>query len=144
MAVGKNFTQDRVDRFMITGYAHGNPHAMTAAFYFADRCEGLGLNAPLLPTPVSKEVGVKGAIGMDSLPTTQALGKPYMAWYFTVLHPSLVTFASWLSLRGIVYGHPNLAKDSKTIQRFSDSLRRASVRGSVGGIWESAGGACYE
>lgn len=41
--------QEGVQDFMITGHSQGNPHAMAAAYYFGDRCTGLGLYAPLLP-----------------------------------------------------------------------------------------------
>ena len=66
---------------MITGHSQGNPHAMATAWYCGDRCEGLGLYAPLLPTPVSREERVQGAIGIDSLPTTEKLRNWYMVLF---------------------------------------------------------------
>ena len=137
-------TAEGVDRFMITGHSQGNPHAMAAAFHFGGRCVGLGLNAPLLPAPLSKEVGVKGAIGMDSLPRTESLKKPYMAWYFALFHLSLVTLAPWIPLKGMVAGRPNIAADGALMRRMRESVTRGVVRGSVGSTWETAGDVCYE
>lgn len=62
--------KEEVDKFMIIGHSQGTVHAMAAAYYYPERCEGFGLNAPLLPSKVSKEVGVVSAIGSDSLPNT--------------------------------------------------------------------------
>ena len=131
--------QEGVDRFMITGHSQGNPHAMAAAWYCGDRCEGLGLYAPLLPTPVSREEGVKGAIGIDALPTTEKLRKWYMGWYFTVMHLSVVTLAPWLPLKAIVRSGRKVREDAALLQHFGDSIVRGVVRGSVGNAWESAG-----
>ncbi len=136
--------QEGVDRFMITGHSQGNPHAMAAAWYCGDRCEGLGLYAPLLPTPVSREEGVKGAIGIDALPTTEKLRKWYMGWYFAVMHLSVVTLAPWLPLKAITGSGRRVREDAALLQHFADSLQRGVVRGSVGNAWESAGDVCYE
>ena len=136
--------QEGVDRFMITGHSQGNPHAMAAAWYCGDRCEGLGLYAPLLPTPVSREEGVKGAIGIESLPTTEKLRKWYMGWYFAVMHLSVVSFAPWLPLRAIAHSGRGVREDRELIRHFGDSLVRGTVRGSVGNAWESALDVCYE
>lgn len=52
---------------------------MAAAYYYPERCEGFGLNAPLLLSEVNKEVGVVSAIRSDSLPNTSTIQKFYMA-----------------------------------------------------------------
>ena len=83
---------------MIMGHSQGTVHAMAAAYCYPIRCEGFGLNAPLLPSKISKEVGVVVAIGSDSLPNTETIQKLYMAWYFGLMHLSLVTFSPWLPL----------------------------------------------
>ncbi len=132
--------QERVGQFMITGHSQGNPHALAAALHFPQRCIGLGLNAPLLPSDVSKEVGVKGALGMGSLPRTEQLRKPYMAWYFAVYHLSVVTFAPWLPLLAV----PAARKDAGLAQVFCRTLERAVARGSYGSAWESTEDVCYE
>lgn len=62
--------KEGVEKFMIMGHSQGTAHAMAAAYYFQERCEGFGLNAPLLPTKVSKEEDIITAIGSDSLPNT--------------------------------------------------------------------------
>ena len=136
--------QEGVDKFMITGHSQGNPHAMAAAWHFGDRCEGLGLYAPLLPTPVSKEEGVKGAIGIDSLPTTETLRKWYMGWYFTVMHLTVVTLAPWLPLQALARSGRKVRGDAALLGHFRDSFLRGAVRGSVGNAWESARDVCYE
>jgi pimeloyl-ACP methyl ester carboxylesterase len=138
------FAQEGVDTFMITGHSQGNPHAMAAAYHFGDRCEGLGLYAPLLPADLCKEIGIEGAIGMNSLPTTDALRKWYMAWYFTVFHLSLVVFSPWLALKSLERVTPKLSQEPKLKERFRDSIQRANIRGSVGGAWESAFDVCFE
>ena len=136
--------REGVDRFMITGHSQGNPHAMAAAWYFPDRCEGLGLYAPFLPIDVSKEEGVKGAIGIESLPTTETLRKWYMGWYFAVMHLSVVTLAPWLPLRAIVRAGRRVREDPALVRHFGDSFVRGTVRGSIGNAWESALDVCYE
>ncbi|MCH9686664.1 MAG: alpha/beta hydrolase [Deltaproteobacteria bacterium] len=132
--------QERVGQFMITGHSQGNPHAMAAALWFPQRCIGLGLNAPLLPSDVTKEVGVKGALGMGSLLRTEQLQRPYMAWYFAVYHWGAVTFAPWLPLMAV----PATRKDARLREVFRRTLVRAVARGSHGGAWESTEDVCYE
>ena len=132
--------KEGVHEFMITGHSQGNPHAMAAALHFPQRCIGLGLNAPLLPSDVTKEVGVKGALGMGSLLRTEQLRKPYMAWYFAVYHLGVVTFAPWLPLEAL----PAAAKDADLRELLRRTLARAVARGSHGGAWESTEDVCYE
>ena len=62
-------SKENIEKFYITGHSQGNPHAMAAAFIYPERVLGLGLNAPLLPLSLTKELGLKGALGSDSLPT---------------------------------------------------------------------------
>ena len=137
-------TQEGVEKFMITGHSQGNPHAMAAAFYFGDRCEGIGMNAPLLPADVSKEIGLKGAIGSESLMSTETLRKPAMAWYFVLYHLGVVTFSPWLPMRALSKDRPKIDQDQMLVQVFRETLQRAVVRGSVGAAWETAGDVCYE
>ena len=54
---------ERVDKFHITEHSQGTPHAMAAALYFSDRCLGIGLNAPLLPTKLCQQLGMGKTIG---------------------------------------------------------------------------------
>ncbi len=132
--------QERVGAFMITGHSQGNPHAMAAALHFPQRCVGLGLNAPVLPSDVTKEVGVKGALGMGSLMRTSQLQKTSMAWYFVVYHLGTVTFSPWLPLMAM----PGVKNKPALRKIFEDTLRRAVARGSVGGAWESTEDVCFE
>lgn len=132
--------QEGVEQFMITGHSQGNPHAMAAALHFPSRCIGLGLNAPLLPSDLSEEVGVKGALGMGSLLRTKQLKKTAMAWYFAVYHLGVVTLSPWIVLKAI----PQARKDSALAEALARTLNRAVVRGSFGGSWESTEDICYE
>ncbi|MGB1276603.1 MAG: alpha/beta fold hydrolase, partial [Nannocystaceae bacterium] len=132
--------REGVGSFMITGHSQGNPHAMAAAFHYPKRCVGLGLNAPLLPSDITREVGLKGALGMGSLMRTEQLRKPHMAWYFSVYHLGVVTFAPWLPLMAV----PATRKDKKLREVFRRTFVRAAARGSFGGSWESTEDVCYE
>ncbi len=132
--------QEGVDTFMITGHSQGNPHAMAAALALPERCIGLGLNAPLLPSDVTREVGVAGAVGMGSLLRTEQLHKPMTAWYFAVYHLATVTLAPWLPMRAL----PGARRDAELGDVARRTLRRAVARGSHGGVWESAEDVCYE
>jgi pimeloyl-ACP methyl ester carboxylesterase len=136
--------REGVDEFMITGHSQGTPHAMAVAYVHPDRCVGLGLNAPLLPTAVCHEEGLQGALGADSLFSTTTLAKPYMAWYFTVHHLGVVTISPALSIRPLISAGPKLKEEPEFLERLRDTLRRSVIRGSVGGAWESAGDVCYE
>lgn len=132
--------QEQVQQFMITGHSQGNPHAMAAALHFPQRCVGLGLNAPLLPSDVTTQVGLKGALGMGSLLRTEQLRKPFMAWYFAVYHWGVVTFAPWLPMKAL----PATRKDTALRDVFRRTLIRAMARGSYGAAWESTEDVCYE
>lgn len=119
--------QEGVGEFMITGHSQGNPHAMAAALHFPHRCVGLGLNAPLLPSDVTREVGVKGALGMGSLLRTEQLRKPHMAWYFAVYHLGTVTFSPWLPMKAL----PAARKDPGIRKIFWDTFERPSRGGAT-------------
>jgi pimeloyl-ACP methyl ester carboxylesterase len=138
--------KEGVDKFTIMGHSQGTVHAMAAAYHYSKRCEGFGLNAPLLPSKLSEEEGVKGAIGSNSLPNTETLQKFYMAWYFAVIHLSLVTLAPWLPLKLISLSKstPKGASQTASLKIFSDSLKRTAIRGGVGGTYETAGDVCYD
>lgn len=133
-----------VDRFMIIGHSQGTPHAMAAAVHFGERCTGVGLNAPFLPATVSREVGIEGALGMDSLLPTASLRKGYNAWYFAVYHLGVVTFSPWLPMKVIAPAGSPASRDARLLEVFRKTIVRAVVRGSVGGAWESTRDVCYE
>jgi pimeloyl-ACP methyl ester carboxylesterase len=116
--------REAVDEFMITGHSQGTPHAMAAAYVHPDRCVGLGLNAPLLPTAVCHEEGLQGAHGADSLFSTTTLAKPYMAWYFTLYHLGVVTFSPALSIRPLISAGPKLKEEPEFPERLRDTLAR--------------------
>ena len=131
--------KEEVDKFMIMGHSQGTVHAMAAAYYYPERCEGFGLNAPLLPSKVSKEEGIVSAIGSDSLPNTATIQKFYMAWYFAVMHLMLVKMSPWLPLKAM-----KMASTTVTFKIMRDTLKRAVIRGSVGGTYETAHDVCYD
>ena len=131
--------KEEVDKFIIMGHSQGTVHAMAAAYYYPERCEGLGLNSPLLPTKMSKEEGVATAIGSNSLPNTSTLQKFYMAWYFAIMHLSLVTFSPLLPLKAI-----KMARTTASFRIMRDTLKRTVKRGSVGGTYETAGDVCFD
>ena len=129
--------KEEVDKFMIIGHSQGTVHAMAAAYYYPERCEGFGINAPLLPSKVSKEVGVVSAIGSDSLPNTSTIQKFYMAWYFGAMHLSLDTLSPWLPLKAI-----KMASTTATFRIMRDTLKRAVISGIVGGTYETTRDVC--
>ena len=59
--------KEKVDKFMIMGHSQGTVHAMAAAYYYPERCEGLGLNSPLLGGSRSRA----GALCVPVLATTR-------------------------------------------------------------------------
>ncbi|MGB1013847.1 MAG: alpha/beta fold hydrolase [Nannocystaceae bacterium] len=132
--------REDVGTFMSIGHSQGNPHAMAAALHFPERCVGLGLNAPLLPSDITREVGLKGALGMGSLIRTEQLRKLHMAWYFSIYHLAVVTLAPWLPLMAV----PATRKDKKLHKVFRRTFARAVARGSFGSAWESTEDVCYE
>ena len=87
---------------------------------------------------------MKGAIGIESLPTTEKLRKWYMGWYFTVMHLTTVTLSPWAPLKAIARTGRRVAEDAALLAHFRDSVLRGTVRGSVGNAWESALDVCYE
>ena len=103
--------KEAVGDFMITGHSQGTPHAMAAALHFKKRCVGLGLNAPFLPANLTKELGLKGAPGMDSLFTTKTLKRFYMAWYFGIFYLMLDLFCPWIPMMGLRQTCPAVVKD---------------------------------
>ena len=131
--------KEAVNKFMIMGHSQGTVHAMAAAYYYPNRCEGFGLNAPLLPSKLSKEIGIVSAIGSDSLPNTKTLQKFYMAWYFGLMHLVLVRLSPWLPLKAI-----KIPRTNTTYKIMSDTLKRAVIRGSIGSTYETAGDVCFD
>lgn len=131
--------KENIDKFMIIGHSQGTVHAMAAAYYFSERCVGLGLNAPLLPSKVSKEEGVITAIGSNSLPNTATIQKIYMAWYFGIMHLSLVILSPWLPLKAI-----KMASTTNSYRIMRNTLKRAVIRGSIGGTYETAHDVCFD
>ena len=131
--------KEGVDKFMIMGHSQGTVHAMAAAYCYPIRCEGFGLNAPLLPSKISKEVGVVVAIGSDSLPNTETIQKLYMAWYFGLMHLSLVTFSPWLPLKAV-----KIEPSSESFKIMRNTIKRAVIRGSIGIAYESAHDVCFD
>jgi pimeloyl-ACP methyl ester carboxylesterase len=129
---------------MITGHSQGNPHAMAAAYHFGQRCVGLGLNAPLLPADITKELGLKGALGMDSLFMTHTLKRFYMAWYFGVFYLMLDLLSPFIPMIGIRQTCPALAKDDAYLKIARATLKRANIRGTIGNTWESAKDVCFD
>jgi pimeloyl-ACP methyl ester carboxylesterase len=135
---------ESVHQFHITGHSQGTPHAMAAALHFPQRCIGLGLNAPLIPTSLCKELGFANTLGTGKTPTSQQLKKVYMGWYFSfmaivfgVLPPSLLS-------QFIKKGFPNVIADDELVRRFESSMRRAVVRGTSGATWETAQDTCFD
>jgi pimeloyl-ACP methyl ester carboxylesterase len=131
--------QEAVDHFLIMGHSQGTVHAMAAAYYYPNRCKGLGLNAPLLPSKLSKEEGLVSAIGSDSLPKTETIEQLYMAWYFALMHLVLVKLTPWLPLKAI-----KTQITPKTLKIMGTTLKRSVIRGSVGGTYETAHDVCYD
>jgi pimeloyl-ACP methyl ester carboxylesterase len=136
--------QEGVQDFMITGHSQGNPHAMAAAYYFKERCTGLGLYAPLLPNDVSKEIGIVGALGAKGLKTTEELKSPFMAWYFFLIYLSCDLFSPFLPLKLITTTTPKMTKDTVFVAKMKKTLARVVIRGSAGSAWETAKDVCYD
>ena len=133
---------ESVDTFMITGHSQGNPHAMAAAVAYPDRVIGIGFNAPLLPASTAAEAGLPPTVGQDTVPRTEQLRKPLMAWYFAIYHLGVAT--PRLPLRAISKGKPNVQHDPELLTGFAESVSRSITRGTVGGAWESAWDVCFD
>jgi pimeloyl-ACP methyl ester carboxylesterase len=133
-----------VTKFHITGHSQGTPHAMAAALYFAARCIGLGLNAPLLPTKLCKELGTKSTIGTGRTPTSVQLKRTSMGWYFATFRLVFGVLPPSLAASAIKKGFPKVKADQELVNRFEEAMRRAVVRGTSGATWESAQDTCFE
>jgi len=62
-----------------------------------------------------------------------------MAWYFGVMHLSLATLSPWLPLKAI-----KMASTTATFRIMRDTLKRAVIRGIVGGTYETTCYVCYD
>jgi hypothetical protein len=49
--------------FMIMGHSQEIVHVMDAKYFYPERFQGIGVNAPSLPSNVSKQEGIVSAIG---------------------------------------------------------------------------------
>ena len=135
--------QEQVNKFMITGHSSGNPHALAAGWYFKSRCIGMGLNAPLLPAPICRELEIPGALAMDNLLTTETIQKPYMGAYFAIYYIGMKFLAAWFPSTVLKTLGPRVMEDPRLVQIFSDTFVRSTVRG-IGSVWESTYDVCYE
>ena len=129
---------ENVGDFIITGHSQGNPHAMAAAFHYGDRVRGLGLNAPLLPNDVTKEIGITGALAYESLKTTEELDKPWNAYWFFGLYLYVDLFAPSAPTQTLVKMGKNVESDSALVEMMRYTFSRSMIRGSAGNTWESA------
>jgi len=136
--------QEDVDTFMITGHSQGNPHAMAAAYHFGERCNGLGLYAPLLPNDLTEEIGIVGAVGYENLKTTEELKSPLLGWYFFTIYLTTDLLSPALPKKMIMATTDKLAEDTALISKFGRSFERSTMRGSAGNAWESAKDVCYD
>jgi pimeloyl-ACP methyl ester carboxylesterase len=135
---------ESIDRFHITGHSQGTPHAMAAAFYFPQRCIGLGLNAPLIPTSLCKELGFANTLGTGKTPTAKQLNKVFMGWYFSLMDIVFRGLPSSFLSQFIKKGFPKVKADNELVNRFESSMRRAVVRGTSGATWETAQDTCFD
>ncbi len=135
---------ENIDNFHITGHSQGTAHAMAAAHYFSQRCIGLGLNAPLLPTQLCQDLGLNKAIGTGSTPSSQRLNKVYMGWYFSLFWLAFQLLPSWIVTIPILKGLPEIKKDQHLLKRFTDSVHQSTIRGCSGAAWESAQDTCFD
>lgn len=135
---------ENVDSFMITGHSQGNPHAMAAAYHFGDRVTGLGLNAPLLPNDVTKEIGIQGALANESLKTTEQLNETLNAYWFFMLYLYVDALAPEAPTKTLVKMGENVASDTALVSMMNYTFSRSMIRGSVGNTWESALDVAYE
>ncbi|MGR5285270.1 alpha/beta hydrolase [Vibrio maritimus] len=133
-----------VEAFHITGHSQGTPHAMAAALHFGDRCIGLGLNAPLLPTALCEELGTGATIGTGGTPTSKQLRQYYMGWYFAVFRLVFDVLPPSLASTPIRKGFPKVKADKELVSRFEEAMRRSVVRGTSGATWESAQDTCFD
>jgi pimeloyl-ACP methyl ester carboxylesterase len=134
---------ESIDQFHITGHSQGTPHAMAAALYFPQRCIGLGLNAPLIPTSLCKELGFANTLGTGQTPTSQQLKTVFMGWYFSLMGMVFSCLPPSFLSQFIKKGFPKVKADVELVDRFESSMRRAVVRGTCGAIWETAQDTCF-
>ncbi len=136
--------KENVKDFVITGHSQGAPHAMAAAYHCKKRCTWLGLNAPLLPNHVTKDIKLEWAIGAESLLTTEQLQQPLMSWYFTFMYLIFEILSPWLTLQYLFNSTPRIKEDVTLVERIKKSSKRSLVRGSLGNTWETAKDVCYD
>ena len=105
---------------------------------------GLGLYAPLLPNDLTEEIGIVGAVGYESLKTTEELKSPFLGWYFFTMYLTTDLFSPALPAKMITATTQKLAEDTAMITEFSRSFERATIRGSAANAWESAKDVCYD
>jgi pimeloyl-ACP methyl ester carboxylesterase len=135
---------EKIDRFHITGHSQGTPHAMATAMAYPERCIGLGLNAPLVPTALVEELNLGKTIGTGFTPNSTALKSFWMGWYFGVMCLVLEVFPPSLIARFITKGLPRVQADKELQSRFHASMKRSVIRGACGGVWETAQDTCFE
>ncbi len=135
---------EQVDCFYITGHSQGTPHAMAAAFAFPERCLGMGLNAPLLPSALVASLQLGKTIGTGTTPSSTLMKHFFMGWYFAVFHIVIAILPPRIISYTVQRGFPKLQADTALQQRFYCSIRRAAVRSSTGLAWESAQDVCFD
>ena len=129
---------EKIDTFMITGHSQGNPHAMAATYHFGDRVTGLGLNAPLLPNDVTRDIGIPGALAYESLKTTKELDQPLNAYWFFGIYLYVDLFAPWAPTETLVSMGKNVHTDTALVEMMRYTFGRSMIRGSAANTWESA------
>lgn len=137
-------TAEGVDTFHVTGHSQGTPHAMAAAIAYPDRCIGLGLNAPLLPSALVDQLQLGDTIGTGLTPSSKALRSFWMGWYFGLMRLLLKSLPPSIISSSITRGLPKVKQDTDLLDRFTTSMRRSVVRGTAGGTWETAQDTCFD
>lgn len=136
--------QEKVEQFYITGHSQGTPHAMAAAYMYPQRCLGMGLNAPVLPTYLSRRHGIPEALGSGGLLKTSQLQSFWTGWYFATIKITLELLSPTIPVYGIIRVSPKFRMAHDQLSRLKASLKRTVVRNSVGNTWESTQDVCYE
>jgi pimeloyl-ACP methyl ester carboxylesterase len=132
-----------VNQFYITGHSQGTAHAMAAALVFPDRCIGLGLNAPFLPTALCKELDIEATIGTGVTPTSIQLKRVRWGWYFAILSITFSMLPPRFAASLITKGFPKVKADHDLVNRLESSMMRAVIRGTSGATWETAQDTCF-
>lgn len=135
---------ENVEQFYITGHSQGTPHAMATALTYPDRVIGLGLNAPLLPTALNKELGFASTIGTGQTPHSSSLKKYSMGWYFSIFRIVFGMLPQSVATGVLRKGFPKVEADKELVERFHASLKRGVVRGTSGSTWETAQDTCFD